>query len=155
MHHGTCVTHVPWCMSGSLVPDGGENVPGIPGACAPAIFSYLARGPSPCCCPNKHWGRDKMAAILQTTFSNLFHSVVIVVFWLMFHWWHLFPQIKNMPIYYMKTLATEAVISGRDKWLHPTEYCGMQLQIPVWDTCFWHRSPHIWLDTEQVYLNQC
>ena len=38
MHHGTCVTHVPWCMSGSLVPDGGENVPGIPGACAPAIF---------------------------------------------------------------------------------------------------------------------
>ena len=38
MHHGTCVTHVPWCMSGSLVPDGGENVPGIPGACALAIF---------------------------------------------------------------------------------------------------------------------
>ena len=38
MHHGTCVTHVPWCMSGSLEPDGGENVPGIPGACAPAIF---------------------------------------------------------------------------------------------------------------------
>ena len=39
MHHGTCVTHVPWCMSVSLAPDGGENVPGIPGACAPAIFS--------------------------------------------------------------------------------------------------------------------
>ena len=29
MHHGTCVTHVPWCMSGSLTCDGGENVPGI------------------------------------------------------------------------------------------------------------------------------
>ena len=38
MHHGTCVTHVPWWMPESLVPDGGENVPGIPGACAPAIF---------------------------------------------------------------------------------------------------------------------
>ena len=38
MHHGTCVTHVPWCMSGSLTRGGGENVPGIPGACAPAIF---------------------------------------------------------------------------------------------------------------------
>ena len=38
MHHGTCVTHVPWCMSGSLAPGGGENVPGIPGACALAIF---------------------------------------------------------------------------------------------------------------------
>ena len=37
MHHGTCVTHVPWCMSGSGTRGGGENVPGIPGACAPAI----------------------------------------------------------------------------------------------------------------------
>ena len=38
MHHGTCVTHVPWCMSGSLTCDDGGNVPGIPGACAPAIL---------------------------------------------------------------------------------------------------------------------
>ena len=27
MHHGTCVTHVPWCMSGSLTLGDGENVP--------------------------------------------------------------------------------------------------------------------------------
>ena len=32
VHHGSCVTHVPWCMSGSLTRGGGENVPGIPGA---------------------------------------------------------------------------------------------------------------------------
>ena len=38
MHHGTCVTHVPWCMSESLTCGGGENVPGIPGACAPAVL---------------------------------------------------------------------------------------------------------------------
>ena len=38
MHHGTCVTHVPWCMSGSLTRGGGDNVPGISGACAPAIL---------------------------------------------------------------------------------------------------------------------
>ena len=38
MHHGTCVTHVPWCMSGSLTCGCGENVPGIPGACASAIL---------------------------------------------------------------------------------------------------------------------
>ena len=38
MHHGTCVTHVPWCTSGSLTCGDGENVPGIPGACAPAIL---------------------------------------------------------------------------------------------------------------------
>ena len=47
MHHGTCVTHVPWCMSESLIRGGGENVPGIPGACATRNFAYLARGPSP------------------------------------------------------------------------------------------------------------
>ena len=44
-HHGTCVTHVPWFMSGSLTHGGGENVPGIPGACATRNFTYLARGP--------------------------------------------------------------------------------------------------------------
>ena len=45
MHHGTCVTHVPWCMSGSLTCGGGENVPGIPGACATRNFTFLSRGP--------------------------------------------------------------------------------------------------------------
>ena len=38
MHHGTCMTHVPWCMAGSLTCGDGENVPGIPGACAPTIL---------------------------------------------------------------------------------------------------------------------
>ena len=52
MHHGTCVTHVPWCMSGLLSRCGGENVPGIPGACATRNFTYLARGPLvPVYCP--------------------------------------------------------------------------------------------------------
>ena len=45
MHHGTCVTHVPRLMSGSLTRGGGENVPGIPGACATHNFTYLVRGP--------------------------------------------------------------------------------------------------------------
>ena len=45
MHHGTCVTHVPWCMSGSLTGGSGENVPSIPGACATRNFTYLVRGP--------------------------------------------------------------------------------------------------------------
>ena len=38
LHHCTCVTHVPWCMSGSLTRGCGENVPGIPSASAPAIL---------------------------------------------------------------------------------------------------------------------
>ena len=45
MHHGTCVTHVPWCMSGSLTRGGGENVLDIPVACATRNFAYLVRGP--------------------------------------------------------------------------------------------------------------
>ena len=39
MHHGTCVTHVPWCMPGSLTGDGEENVSGIPGTCATHNFT--------------------------------------------------------------------------------------------------------------------
>ena len=45
MHHGTCVTHVPWRMWGSLIRGDGENVPGIPCACATRNFTYLVRGP--------------------------------------------------------------------------------------------------------------
>ena len=45
VHHGTCVTHVPWCIQWSLTHCGGENVPGIPGACATHNFTYLIRGP--------------------------------------------------------------------------------------------------------------
>ena len=45
MHRGTCVTHVPWCMSGSLNHGSGENVPGILGACATGNFVYLPRDP--------------------------------------------------------------------------------------------------------------
>ena len=42
MHHGTCVTHVPWCMSGTLTRGGGENVPG---ACATCNIAYPVRDP--------------------------------------------------------------------------------------------------------------
>ena len=45
LHHGTCVTHVTWCVSGSLTSGGGENVPSIPGACVTHSFTYLASGP--------------------------------------------------------------------------------------------------------------
>ena len=45
MHHDTCVTHVPWCMSGSLTRVGGENVPGIPGAGACATRNVSGKRP--------------------------------------------------------------------------------------------------------------
>ena len=43
MHHGTCVTHVMWCMSRSLTWGGRANVPGILSACATRNFMYLVR----------------------------------------------------------------------------------------------------------------
>ena len=70
MHHGTCVTHVPWCMSGSLTCGDGENVPGIPGACAPAILRIWQEAHAKSSLA--HWGWDKMAPIFQMTFSNAF-----------------------------------------------------------------------------------
>ena len=33
-----------------------------------------------------HWGRDKMAAVSQTMFSNAFSWMKIYEFWLIFHW---------------------------------------------------------------------
>ena len=41
IHHGTCVTHVLWCMPGSLT-RGGETFPAFPAHEQPA---YLVRGP--------------------------------------------------------------------------------------------------------------
>ena len=44
-HHGTCVTHVPCCISGSHTSGGRENVLGIPSACATHNSTYLVRSP--------------------------------------------------------------------------------------------------------------
>ena len=59
MHHGTCVTHVPWCMPGS--PTSGflwsrwrGNVSCIPGACATRNCTYLVRGPFVGWSPHNH-----------------------------------------------------------------------------------------------------
>ena len=54
MHHGTCVTHVPWCMLGSLTRGGRENNPGIPGTYTTRNFTYLARCPW-CLCLFSEW----------------------------------------------------------------------------------------------------
>ena len=58
MHHGTCVTHVPWCIPGSLNRDGGENVPGILGTCAIRNITYLVRGPYTVCYSSRFLSED-------------------------------------------------------------------------------------------------
>ena len=40
-----------------------------------------------------HWGRGKMAAIFQTTFSTSFSWLKMYEFWLRFHW-KLFPRVQ-------------------------------------------------------------
>ena len=54
MHHGKCVTHVPWHTPGSLISGFlwsrcGENVPSTLGACATRNLTYLVRGPPSAC----------------------------------------------------------------------------------------------------------
>ena len=45
MHHGTCVTHVPWCMSGSLTCGDGGKRSRHSRRMRTSNFAYLARGP--------------------------------------------------------------------------------------------------------------
>ena len=66
MHHGTYVTHVHWCTSGLLTRGGGENVSGIPGACATRKFPYLVRGPLPV--RQKRIGASWMCGITASRF---------------------------------------------------------------------------------------
>ena len=52
----------------------------------------VAQYPCARCCLT-HWGRDKMAAISQTTFSNAFSWMKMYKFRLRFHW-SLFPRVQ-------------------------------------------------------------
>ena len=66
MHHGMCVMHVPWCMSGSLTCGGGENIPGIPGACTTRNFAYLVRGPW-----DDEWQTDSFMGLYMTVANHI------------------------------------------------------------------------------------
>ena len=46
------------------------------------------------CCLLTHWGRDNVAAIFQTTFSNTFFWMKMHEFRLKFHW-NLFPRVQS------------------------------------------------------------
>ena len=45
MHHGMCMRHVMWCMSGSLTRVGRESVPGISSACTTRNFHVSGKVP--------------------------------------------------------------------------------------------------------------
>ena len=77
-HHGTCVTHVPWSMSGLITRGGGENIPSIPGVCA-----------TPAKPPCRIWWNK----------SNEF----IRVCWYHGHKWQPTPQVDSMDYYILTT----------------------------------------------------
>ena len=41
-----------------------------------------------------------------------------------------------------EAIIVDFVARSWDMWLHSTIFCGMQLLIHAWDTCFWQQSPH-------------
>ena len=77
MHHGTCVTHVPWCMPGSLTSGSlwsrwWGNVPVIPDACATRNFTHLVRGP---------WSNLITVGIYPDMFSYLLLTKIVFIQW--------------------------------------------------------------------------
>ena len=92
MHHGTCGTHVPWYMSRLLTRGGGENVPGIPGACAPAILRIWQEAHGTYAVID---GSNYAVRTLNNKFHYAPHQPLLC---LMFHyiifstkWWHIVP----------------------------------------------------------------
>ena len=89
MQHGTCVTHVPWCMPGSLTNDffwsrwRGKSAPGIPGACATHNFTYLARDPwsSPCHSYRRIFDPTIDIAVPTNTFTMQWIISAYCAFW--------------------------------------------------------------------------
>ena len=98
-----CITaraHGPWCIciSRSLTSGGGENVPGIPGACATRNFTYLARGP---------WSgpiqTPYMMEVQITCFCVILVCKVIIISWRNFDGRHI-----NIPcVLYMSGVMLE------------------------------------------------
>ena len=80
MHHATCVTHLPWCMSGSLTRGGGEKVPGILSACATRTITYQVRGPC-----HTVWSQTSNEHLICTNTSVMLNILV----------WHITLQLRD------------------------------------------------------------
>ena len=101
MHHGTCVTHVPWCMSGSLTRGGGENLPGIPGATC--NITYLAIGP--------WWLWRLSVAICARMFYDtfVFNFGFYLLWWCIYYQWCLYFYQKDFMVMYSCIFTYECV----------------------------------------------
>ena len=52
------------------------------------------------------------------------------------------------------TLVPDAGISSRDKEIHTTVICEMQLLIPAWNTCVWHQSSQVLVGAVYICYQQ-
>ena len=82
MLHGTCVTHVPWCMPGSLICGflwsrwRGKRSRHS-GACATRDFTYLAKGPWYMSCWLYHYSCSRPVCFTQlASAGGIFHNVI-------------------------------------------------------------------------------
>ena len=100
-----------------------------------------------------HWGRDKMAAISQTTHTNAFSWIKMLEIWLIFHW-SLFLMVKSTILHhwFWKWLgADQATSHYLNQWciyaslgLNELTHCGLVTQCDIIDPGHhWFRS---WFD---------
>ena len=86
MHHGTCVTHVPWCISGSLTQHSRRM----------RNTQFYVSGKAHWALT--HWHLKKLTANLKILFSNtylykalewdVFHRTFLMISQRWFIWWH-------------------------------------------------------------------
>ena len=72
LHQGTCVTHVPWCMSGSLSRGGGEvgkTFPAFPAHAQPAILRIWQEA---------YWHQDDGAAVFTSTPASTLLTAILM-----------------------------------------------------------------------------
>ena len=94
MHHGTCVTHVPWYMSGSLTRGGGKRY--RHSRCMHSLQMYVS-GKRPIVLLSTHWSCGKY---FTDSISNWFFCIKIVIYWFKlnygprpnwyYDWFHIF-----------------------------------------------------------------
>ena len=106
MHHGTCVTHVPWCMLGSLARGGGENVPGIPGACAPVILRIWQEAHSKMYSLNFMITLHMVTSIIPKHGNNIYlRTLIVFSHETQFHFSHHQPCLLTYQCWIIKQLS--------------------------------------------------
>ena len=117
MHHGTCVTHVPWCMSGSLTCGDGENVPSIPGACAPAILRIWqethgkGQGQLPCLNMNIYGINFRASSVPMPSKYNTWKTRVLKhIWWVKFRFQDRDFNWYQMPAAYCWSSGTRPIV---------------------------------------------